>query len=389
MIAVLAKWVEIAGQPRLLPRLAGALRRAGNRVIDAVDGGARLRRRAKEKSEQRQVWRKTARAQSQVNAEAVQSDARVISGLEEMIAGRIGRPVRHVASEPVLRSGDGVRAHAHRRAYTRHWFEVSGVLDEKLHSRLDADGRLGVFVKSASKLGLCAPLEFVLSEQGGEGFRAPYFFGSFTLGDLKIGAWECVQTKRRPFAKYSLEEQTRIVEAIAAVNAVRADGTAPVTTRWAKLEPRWFQARYRHLEGAAYEQWTELYGRTSEVMRHQDWLMQKLEPADPAFLTHNDLRLGGNIFVPPAGDVVLFDWELATLSVPGADLGVLTRVETGDHLLDCYVSSMERHGFSLDPEAVRFTLEVLEGLRSVHNGWRYLSADEVERGLALLTRHVD
>ena len=388
VLALLAKWVGIAGQPGLMPRLAGALRRAGYRVVDAVDGGARLRRRAREKSEQRQVWRTTARDQSRVNAEAVQSNPQVISGLEEMIASRIGSPVRHVSSKPVLRSGDGIRAHAHRRAYTMHWFEVSGALDARQQSLMDAKGLLSVFVKSASRLGLCAPLEFVLSEQGGQGFRAPYFFGSFTVGDLKVGAWECVDTKRRPFAKYSPEEQTRIVEAIAAINAVRADGTAPVMTRWTKLEPRWFDARYHHLEGAAYEQWTQLYGRTRDVMKHQDWLMRQLKPGDQTFLTHNDLRVGGNIFVPPEGDVVMFDWELSTLSVPGADLGVLTRVDSGDQLLECYVSSMARRGFRLDPEAVRFTLEVLEGLRSIHNGWRNLFADEVERGITLLTRHV-
>jgi hypothetical protein len=388
LIAMLAKWVEIAGQPRLLSRLAGAVRRAGYRVIDSIDSGAGRTRRDREKAEQRQRWRQTARAQSQINAEAVQSDDRIISALEEMIAGRIGSPVRHVASEPVLRSGDGVRAHVYRRAYTRHRFEVSRGLGGALQSLMDADGHLNVFVKSASKMGLHAPLEVILSEQGGNGFRAPYFYGSFALGDVSIGAWECVETTRRPFARYSPEEQTRIVEAIAAANAVRADGTAPVRTRWTKLEPRRFRARYRHLEGAARDQWEELHARLSDAMVHQERLKRELEPSDRTFVTHNDLRIGGNIFVPPDGDVVIFDWEVATLSVPGADLGVLTRVDSGDQLLECYVSSMARRGFRLDPEAVRFTLEVLEGLRSVRSGWRNLSAVDVERGLDLLARHV-
>jgi hypothetical protein len=388
MMAVLAKWIEIAGQPSLLRRLAKAVRRAACGVIDTVDGGARVRRRAREHAEQRQYWRENARTQSQANAEAVRFDDRVVSGLEEMIAARIGSPVRHVASEPVLRSGNGVRTHVERRGYTKHRFEVSGGLDRKLHSLMDADGLLNVFVKSSSKLGLCAPLEFILSEQGGKGFRAPYFFGSITHGDICIGAWECVETTRRQFASYSPVEQRRIVEAIAAANAVRADGTVPVTTRLSKRDSRWFHSKYRHLEGAAFGQWTKLYGRTSDIMKHQDWLMRKLEPTGPTFLTHNDLRVGGNIFVPADGDVVLFDWEVASLSAPGADLGALTLVDSGDQLLSCYLSSMAAHGFSLDPEAVRFTLEVREGLRALHGGWRHLSAAEVERGLALLARHV-
>ena len=389
MITVLTKWTELKGGPKALQRLGRALRRRANRLLDLIDGGARQKRQWIHKTQQRKMWARSARAQSETNAQALQSNLQVISRLEDMIAARIARPVRHVRSEFVLKFGDkGARTHIHRRAYTKHWFEVSGVVDAKLRPLLDTEGQLVVFLKSALKLGVCAPLEYILSEQGGNGFRAPYFFGSCTASGLKIGAWEAVETDVVPFKKHSLETQTRIVEAIAAVNTVGADRTVPVHIKWVNIKPRWFEEQFRCLDGPDRVEWKELHGRTMDVMRCQDALVRRLRRADGIFLTHNDVS-PPNLSVPPAGDVLLLDWEIATLSVPGADLGFLAYVDSSDHLLSCYVSKMAQHGFELDIDAVRYTIDFVQGFRSLHRGWRKQRTGEAELGLALLSRHLD
>ena len=381
-------WTDITHGLKPLSRLVRVLERRRNRLVDAVDGGARQKHKAVQKDKQRQAWQETGQTKLQANAAALQSDQQVISKLEQMIAARIGRPVRHVKSAMVPKSADkGFRAHVHQRAYTRHWFEVSGNIDGKLAQLVDADGLLEVFVKSGSKLGLCPPLEFILSEQGGNGFRVPYFFGWFALGDLEIGAWEAIAAKTIPFAKRSLADQTRIIEAIAVANAVPAERTVPVLTRWVDFGPRKFYSRFRFLKDADDALWKDLYARTEVVMKHHGRLVRQLGSGNERVLTHNDVS-GDNVVVPPTGDVVIFDWEISTLSVPGADLGVLARTGAVADLLPCYLSKMARWGVSLDPDAVRFALEVTEGFRVLQRGWRKQSARHAEFGLTLLNRHL-
>ncbi|HEX2071380.1 MAG TPA: phosphotransferase family protein [Thermoleophilaceae bacterium] len=57
-----------------------------------------------------------------------------------------------------------------------------------------------------------------------------------------------------------------------------------------------------------------------------DWLAANMPPSPPATIVHGDYRLG-NVMVaddPPARVVAVFDWELATIGDPLADLGYLT-----------------------------------------------------------------
>jgi aminoglycoside phosphotransferase (APT) family kinase protein len=64
------------------------------------------------------------------------------------------------------------------------------------------------------------------------------------------------------------------------------------------------------------------------------WLAEHLPQSGPATIVHGDYRLGNVMFAPsaPARLVAIFDWELATIGDPLADLGYLltTWVQAGD-----------------------------------------------------------
>jgi aminoglycoside phosphotransferase (APT) family kinase protein len=57
-----------------------------------------------------------------------------------------------------------------------------------------------------------------------------------------------------------------------------------------------------------------------------DWLARNLPDSPPATIVHGDYRLGNTMFAsdPPARLVAIFDWELATIGDPLADVGYLT-----------------------------------------------------------------
>ncbi|MDX6698442.1 MAG: hypothetical protein QOE65_1839 [Solirubrobacteraceae bacterium] len=66
--------------------------------------------------------------------------------------------------------------------------------------------------------------------------------------------------------------------------------------------------------------------RVPEVEAATDWLRENLPESPPATIVHGDYRLGNTMFGPgtPARLVAIFDWELATIGDPLADLGYLT-----------------------------------------------------------------
>jgi aminoglycoside phosphotransferase (APT) family kinase protein len=66
--------------------------------------------------------------------------------------------------------------------------------------------------------------------------------------------------------------------------------------------------------------------RVPEVEAATEWLRANLPESPPATIVHGDYRLGNTMFGPgtPARLVAIFDWELATIGDPLADLGYLT-----------------------------------------------------------------
>jgi aminoglycoside phosphotransferase (APT) family kinase protein len=71
------------------------------------------------------------------------------------------------------------------------------------------------------------------------------------------------------------------------------------------------------------------HNRTREIAsldRVRDWLAANLPESGPATVVHGDYRLGNVMLAPdaPARVVAIFDWEMATIGDPLADLGYLS-----------------------------------------------------------------
>jgi aminoglycoside phosphotransferase (APT) family kinase protein len=79
------------------------------------------------------------------------------------------------------------------------------------------------------------------------------------------------------------------------------------------------------------------HNRTRELPvldRVTTWLREHVPPSPEATIVHGDYRLGNTMFAPgaPARLVAIFDWELATIGDPLADVGYLaaTWAQPGD-----------------------------------------------------------
>lgn len=111
------------------------------------------------------------------------------------------------------------------------------------------------------------------------------------------------------------------------------------------------------------EGWTGRYERakTREVTVVGEivaWLRDRLPPAPPAALVHNDWRLDNMMLdsSDPGRAVAVFDWDMCTRGDPLADLGTLMAswIERGEMLEGSGVGSMPSHvpGFLTRREAI-------------------------------------
>jgi aminoglycoside phosphotransferase (APT) family kinase protein len=79
--------------------------------------------------------------------------------------------------------------------------------------------------------------------------------------------------------------------------------------------------------------WEHNKTRELEVLdRVTQWLAQERPESSGATIVHGDYRLGNTMFAPDARLVAIFDWELATIGDPLADVGYLvaTWTQPGD-----------------------------------------------------------
>jgi len=83
-----------------------------------------------------------------------------------------------------------------------------------------------------------------------------------------------------------------------------------------------------------------------------DWLAANLPESPPATIVHGDYRLGNTMVAddPPARLVAVFDWELATIGDPLADLGYLTVTwvapdDPGDTMFSALSAVTRQSGF--------------------------------------------
>jgi aminoglycoside phosphotransferase (APT) family kinase protein len=90
-----------------------------------------------------------------------------------------------------------------------------------------------------------------------------------------------------------------------------------------------------------------------------DWLAANLPESPPATIVHGDYRLGNAMVADdaPARMVAVFDWELATIGDPLADLGYLTVTwvapdDPGDTMFSALTSVTRQPGFPSREELV-------------------------------------
>ena len=111
-----------------------------------------------------------------------------------------------------------------------------------------------------------------------------------------------------------------LVDALAEIHAV--DWKAAGLEGFGKPSG-YLERQIRRFSGLWDEGKTRQVEAVDEVAR---WLGDHLPESPPATIVHGDYRLGNTMFGPerPARLVAVFDWELATIGDPLADLGYLT-----------------------------------------------------------------
>jgi aminoglycoside phosphotransferase (APT) family kinase protein len=104
------------------------------------------------------------------------------------------------------------------------------------------------------------------------------------------------------------------------------------------------------------------HNKTRELPRVQelgDWLAANMPESPPATIVHGDYRLGNTMVAndAPARLVAIFDWEMATIGDPLADVGYLTvtwveRDDPEDTMFSSLTAVTRREGFQTRDELV-------------------------------------
>jgi hypothetical protein len=319
------------------------------------------------------------------------SNAGIIAKLEDLVSARIGVPVRHLRAEPIVKSRRGDprsrpgdrRVTSLQRSYTKHWFEAKHEMSGPPTGH--SGGHVAVFVKAAARQHINSDLEYFLKERSGDGFRVPGFYGAFDHSGLNVAAWEMVDGNLKGFNEHSSGERERVVAAIAAVNSLPGNGivSGRREASWF-YQPKRFSIR-RLLTGRGEREggeWETRYRETIGMMDGFRAVCRRLERLEQNFFSHNDLP--GSFIVPDEGDVILFDWEMATLNVAGADLAFTVGTRADDAVVSCYVARMAERGLTLNEADVRFVMEALRAFHLLRKGWKRRSTEQVNKALDLL-----
>jgi aminoglycoside phosphotransferase (APT) family kinase protein len=143
-----------------------------------------------------------------------------------------------------------------------------------------------------------------------------------------------VITDRIPSALDTPDQRTRIADELldALVELHRVDWTSLGLEGFGK--PTGYLERQLRRFGGLWE-----HNRTRELPQVEEvgrWLAANLPDSPPATIVHGDFRLGNTMFAAeaPARLVAIFDWEMATIGDPLADVGYLLMhwTQAGDAL---------------------------------------------------------
>jgi phosphotransferase family enzyme/methyltransferase family protein len=261
----------------------------------------------------------------------------------------------------------------------------------RTHARIilaDPAGReIRVFVKAGPKQ-VHTPLEALMGSVISPDFRAPRFLGTFNADDLIVGVWEYIEGERLMFETLPLQTLERLVRAVAGINTASAPSDiAPTKTKWISEPVAWYENRLKLIEEAKRHTWMPALDRLKALHARGDLVAQISDSYGETLLAHNDIN-PNNVFTPDNGDMVFFDWEGATFTVPGADLRFLVRLPDREHLLDCYIARMAELGYALERDTVHRTMMVVEGFRQVFKAWAKGSLPSVLKGLDLVEANI-
>jgi hypothetical protein len=316
-------------------------------------------------------------------ADRLRGEPEIKRGVEALVAASIGASVKHLRSEFVSSPRTDLDGYvAASRVHTRHLLEVRGEVAGRWR-RAVSGNRLWVFLKTGRGL---APSPPALNDVASEDFCAPFSFGSFSAQELAVEVSEHVGGERIPFRNLSPELRTRLVRAVAGVNAVRSVDV-PNRTRWIGVPLDWLEERCAENGRESPEAWRLVRQRLARVDQARDDLKAAIRGGRLRLFTHNDVSPGNVVFAPD-DRVYVVDWEKATRSLPGADLRFLLELKNKDALLDAYLARMSELGVALDRSRVARTIDVTEGFRRVRAGCANANLRTVESGLGLLEAHL-
>jgi Phosphotransferase enzyme family len=326
-------------------------------------------------------------AELNVMAAKFRSNTEILRGLELLLKPTLGARVRHLRSETVIPPRADLQAYIHTgRTHTKHILQVMGDVKPEWAERI-TDGTISIFVKAGPKVP-CSPLEAVLNGANAEDFRPPHFFGYVEHGRLYVSVWEFIEGQRTPFEDLPIATLKRLVRAIACVNAIGAAPGVPRKTKWVSEPLDWYEKRFQRLAGGDQAKWQGALERLRRLLAQGDVVQNFISGEGEQLLTHNDIH-PNNVFTPAEGDIVIFDWEGATLSVPGADLRFLARMNDRDILLETYIERMCELGYGLAAADVQRTVEIIESFRLIFRGWaKQNKLRAVLNALSMAERHI-
>jgi hypothetical protein len=194
-----------------------------------------------------------------------------------------------------------------------------------------------------------------------------------------------VEGATRGFNHHSPDEKRQIIAAIAAVNSLPTSiifGQLRVASWLERPQEYPMGRRFAGKSASELSEWGEAYRRTVKIRDGREAIYRRLEALGQSYLSHNDMP--GSFIVPPEGDVILFDWEAATLNVAGADLAFTVGRRADNDVVSYYISEMAERGFRLKEADVRFAMEVLRGFLLLRRGWKRHSTEKINGALELL-----
>lgn len=321
-----------------------------------------------------------------VNAAEFGRRADVRQKLEMMLAERLGVSARHERSVMVVPPRSNLHAYIRTgRTHTKHTFRLLGRCDER-YSSFTRDGRVELFIKAGAKVRLSS-LDEALNRMVGKGVRQPFYWGALFLDDgTQLGVWEFVEGVRTPFEELPASSQLRLVQAVATFNATPVNGLQTLT-KWVTSPLSWYAGRFQRFSDEDRAKWGGAMDRLAHVLGRDNIVKNVIGGYGQTLLAHNDIN-PNNVFAPSEGDVIVFDWEGATRSVPGADLRFLVRMEQRDLLLNAYIARMAECGIILERADVRRAFEIVEGFRRIYKGWAGRNLSSVLSGLAMAEEYI-